>query len=116
MLHIDIKVLEKSAYKEFVNQQLKENIYIIISVLENYVPVSFGKSIPLPEKIDYHNIYISENEQLYCYENKYYDSYSTLNQYNSLEEFFDFTNIYRMMFATSDKVTVECMCDEIIVY
>lgn len=116
MIHLNSSVLKKSEYMKFIDCQLKENTYIIISVFEKNMLNSYGESVSLPEKIDYHNIHISENEQLYCYKIKYYESLSALTQYKSLVEFFDITNVYRLMFVANNKVTVECMYDELIVY
>lgn len=115
MIHIDSSILKKSEYRKFIEYQLKENTYIIISVLKKMFDSS-GKSISLPEKIDYHHIHISEYERLYCYKIKYYESLSMLTQYELLIEFFDVTNVYRLMFVANNRVTVECMYDEFIVF
>lgn len=116
MKHINSRALKKSEYREFIERRLKESAYIILSVLDNDRIYSFGESVSLPKSIDYHTILISEYEQLYCYEIKYYETLSALTQYESLTEFFDMTNAYRLMFVANNAVTVECMREEVIVY
>ena len=116
MTYFDCRSFKKPEYREFMERCLKENSYIIISTFEGNTLDSFGESVLLPEKIDYHNILISEIERLYCYKIKYHEAISTLFQYESFTEFFDMTDVYRLMFVKSNTVTVECMYDEIIVY
>ena len=116
MTYLDSHSFKKSEYREFIERCLKENSYIIISTFEENTLNSFGESVLLPEKIDYHNIFISEIERLYCYKIKYYEALSILLQYKSFIEFFDITDVYRLMFVKNNNVTVECMYDEIILY
>lgn len=121
MKRIDLK---KSEYRHFIEDLLKQSDYIIISVLEKDDMIGlFGESGSLPERIDYRNkridyrnINFAEYEQLYCYEIKYHEALSELLRYESLKEFFDITNVYRLIFVANGKVSVECMYDEIIVY
>ena len=70
----------------------------------------------MPNDIDYRNINVSKYEYMQCYKINYYMSSLALNNFNSMMEFFDFTNIYRLMFVAKSKVTIECMSDGIIVY
>ena len=53
---------------------------------------------------------------IYCFKNNYFDIFSTLSLYNSIKEFLDFNNIYRLMFVANNEVVVYCTHDEVIVY
>ncbi len=115
-MYIDVKTLKNDLYRDFISQYLKNTQCVIISMINSDLPAFAWKSIPIPEKTNFHSIVLSDNEQLYCFENNYYDICSTLNLYSSMEEFFNFTNIYRLMFVLHNKVVIECMHDEIIMY
>lgn len=115
MMYIDVKALKSVAYKNFISQHLKNIQYIIISMIDD-VPPFVWENASLPENVNFHSVNFFESERLYCFKNNYYDIYSTLSLYNSMEEFFDLTNIYRLMFLTSNEVVVECMHDEVIMY
>ncbi|MBQ7897023.1 MAG: hypothetical protein IJ323_01225 [Clostridia bacterium] len=119
MKYIEIKAIKKEKYKDFIKRVLKENDFIIISLVcglisEEQILLDFGESIKIPETCDFHIINISEMEDLYCYDNCYHKAYSIFSRYDSLEDFLNFHNIYCLMFATKDKVTVVCMCDAIL--
>ena len=114
-MYIDVKTLKNAAYKNFISQHLKNIEYIIISMIDD-TPTFVWECAPLPTNVNFHSINFFESEQLYCFKNNYYDIFSTLNLYNSMEEFLDFTHIYRLMFVTSNEVVVICMHDEVIMY
>lgn len=117
MMYIDTKKLKSATYRTFISQHLKKAQYIIVSIIDDIPPFAFAsESVKIPEGINFHSINFSENERLYCFRNNYYDIYTTLNSYNSMEDFFNVTNVYRLMFILSNEVVVECMCDEVIVY
>ena len=116
MVYLDSHILKKSKYKEFIEFCIKKNTHIIISTFEKKTYDSLGEFVPLPKDIDFKDIIISESEWVYCYKIKYYESLSTLTQYDSLIEFFDIADVYRLMFVANNEVTVDCLDEVITVY
>ena len=114
-MYIDVKTLKNAAYKNFISQHLKNIEYIIISMIDD-IPSFVWECASLPTNVNFHSINFFKSERLYCFKNNYYDIYSTLNMYNSMEEFLDLTHIYRLMFVASNEVVVICMHDEVIMY
>ena len=115
-MHIDTSALKHSSYKDFILHHLKTTNYIIISMTNETIPNFDWHSTPIPQKINYHSIIFSQNEHLYCFKNTYYDVYDTLSSYNSMKDFFDLNNIYRLMFVSNNEIIIECMSDEIIMH
>lgn len=115
MMYIDVKKLKKTAYRNFILQLLKNVEYIIISVIDD-TPVFTWEGTPLPQNINFHDINFFESERLYCFKNNYFDIFSTLNSFNSMKEFLDLTNTYRLMFVRANEVVAICMHDEVTMY
>lgn len=115
MMYIDVNTLKSTTYKDFFSQLLKNTEYVIISMIDD--PPHFTWNItPLPGNVNFHTVNFFEGEQLYCFKNNYFDIFSTLSLYNSIKEFLDFNNIYRLMFVANNEVVVYCTHDEVIVY
>lgn len=114
-MYVDVNTLKNTAYKNFFSQLLKNAEYVIISMIDDSPRFTWDIT-PLPENVNFHTVNFFEGERLYCFRNNYFDVFSTLNLYNSIKEFLDLNNVYRLMFVTDNEVVVYCMCDEVIVY
>jgi hypothetical protein len=114
-MYVDVNTLKNTAYKNFFSQLLKNTEYVIISMIDG-LPRFTWDIAHLPENVNFHAVNFFEGEQLYCFRNNYFDIFSTLNLYNSIKEFLDLNDVYRLMFVTNNEVVVYCMCDEVIMY
>lgn len=115
-MFIDIKTIQKKKYQEFITSCLKKARYIVVTTFENDFPALFGDAISFPSQIDYHSILFSEYEHIYCFGNQYHVAFSIFSRYDSIKEFLDLNNVYRLIFANSNEVMTECMYDGVIVY
>lgn len=114
-MYVDVNTLKNTAYKNFFSQLLKNTEYVIISMIDDSPRFTWDIA-PLPKNVNFHAVNFFEGEQLYCFRNNYFDVFSTLNLYNSIKEFLDLNNVYRLMFVTNNEVVVYCMYDEVIMY
>ncbi len=114
-MYVDVNTLKNTAYKNFFSQLLKNTEYVIVSMIDDSPRFKWNIT-PLPENVNFHAVNFFEGEQLFCFRNNYFDVFSVLNLYNSIKEFLDLNNVYRLMFVTNNEVMVYCMCDEVIMY
>ena len=117
-MYIDLKAIRGKKYQEFIRSYLKRIQYIIVTTMEpdeGILPLSKSET-SVPIKINYQDILLADYEHICFYENRYYETSALFGQYDSIKDFLDLNNIYRLMFATETEVVVLCMYEGITVY
>ena len=116
---IEIKDIKDNIYKEFIKKILNECEFVLLSSVSRF-------QIQLGEKIEVCNDWnlfpsniLQDNKLCYfinCFKIDYINSKNFFLAYTSLEELFDLTDIYRIVFIKNSNILVECISDEITIY